>query len=260
MLVRVFDSPGRDVPQRLRVRAYKTISRLDFPLSFALVDNLGKFAEVLHEESSKPPMVRKSTNLNLPKHIVNCTASVGEDEFEFNLGLGSLDFLVEYKGGKDFAQTSKHPVVALADLLVRRLEEAKVQRIERIGFRNWILVEHEKFTFEALREVLIKRLPLLRAAVAATFPQVEDVAAIVEAATEDSQNVRVITGPYRAAESEKYFSSDPAVTEALIVDIDVWQRKLEMPRLSLMSLISAQQKMSQRVVEQLVQSLREELR
>jgi hypothetical protein len=241
------------------VQVFKSIYRLDFPLSFALIDNLGKYAEILHEKTGAVPFERQNTNVNLVEHRVASQVVVGKDVARFNLSLNSFDFVVEYRDGLSLGNAHKHPTVELATELARNLQAAPTNKIQRLGIRHWILIQDPKFTYTHLRNALVSQLELVKRAVEASFPTVEDVAATFEASAKDGTQARTSLGPYREAERERYFSLPNEIEEALIVDIDVWQAKLEIPALSLEAVAKSYERMSRRVVDKLVHELLEQV-
>jgi hypothetical protein len=234
------------------MRVYKSIYRLDFPLFFSLVDNLGMYAQLLGKETADRPFDARGIDLNLAEHKVSARLLVNNDKALVNLTLKSFDFIVEYSGGVPLGEAFKHPIVALGASIIEALQKAPVQAVERLGIRHWILIERDQFAFGRLRDAIVRQVAPIRRAVSASFQTVDDVAVTLEASAGASARSRTSVGPYREAEQRRYFSINVPVSEALMTDIDIWQEKLEIPKISIASTAKSFERHARSVVDKLV--------
>jgi hypothetical protein len=240
------------------VRTFKSIYRLDFPPLFRLLDSFGEHLEFVRERASQPPFENDKTQILLSTDNSNVGARlhVGKDAAAIGLSLKHFDLVVEYEEGVELGHASDHPAVELATHLIKSLAEERIRGIERVGMRHAILVEHEKFQFDALRDHFAKSVTPVNAAVASVFPRLEDFSTTFEACAEDGTHLRAMVGPYRQEERERRFPlGAKGITQALIIDLDLWQTKIEMPGFSLATSARNYERMARKVVEKLVETL-----
>jgi hypothetical protein len=248
-----------------QARIFRSIYRLDFPPSFALVDRMGEYAAFMAEEVGVNPLLqKKGTRLDLLNHVVTSNLTAGEDRAALSLTLNSFDLQVDYKVGNALGEAHKHATVEFATELFRKIQGLPIRSLERIGIRHWILVEDDKFEFSQIRDLIVDLLRPVRSAIATSFPTIEDVAAIFEACTDDGTHSRTILGPYRKAERERHFpwaeGGTAEIDQALIVDVDLWQSKMEIPAFSISATAKTFEKMAHSVVNKLTSRFLEDLR
>jgi hypothetical protein len=217
------------------LKTYKTICRLDYSPAFHLIDNLGKFAEFFHQETSKPPFSKAYTDVNLVGHSITGTVAIGEDRARINLALNSLDALAEHKVGFNIEKINDHPVFPVLEKLIAELERAGVTAFLRIGLRVWIVVERDEFSSENLLNFSTGLLKPVESVTVKNFGPTYDVGFIIESKSHQGSFLRTIFGPYDASEKErtKYFSLNQEIGQGLILDVDFWQQKLEVPKFSM---------------------------
>lgn len=243
-------------------KVYKTIFRLDYPISFKIIDNLGEYAEFLHSDSlQKAPFVDGKTNIDLTSHRISSTGSVDKDMFSFTLSITSLDAIIEHGVGVDVGSLSKHPVFDLANKLLPRLEkENDVMRFERIGLRTWSIIENDNFKFDRIRDYLLSKLTKFNNAIKPNFNSSEDIGIVLESKSDAGIAVRISFGPYQIAEQSKYFSlKHDSIKEGLIFDIDIWETKKEIKGLKFIELTKHYQKKMDSIIEKIKENLLEEL-
>jgi len=101
------------------------------------------------------------------------------------------------------------------------------------------LVTQPDLTFNTVLQRIRGVLGGLDQAFSESFVQAQDVALTWQAADAEGTNLRIHTGPYRRMEAKKHFQAHvPDVSNALILDIDTSQQKLEVPGLRLRPLVS----------------------
>jgi len=221
----------------LKALAFKTIYRLDYPVSFGLVDHLGHYTQLVKEHSEKPAFTDVRSNLNLSNHTVTTAGKCGRDVFRFTLSLQTMNAVIEHEDGTSLSDLSAHPVIKLSDDVLRSLKESSFNKFERIGFRCFVLVQDTKFTFEKLKKHFIENFGEMSSALNRNFDMFEDIGVVFELMnSKNNDHTKISMGPYKKTEMEKYFSIKPDVEEGLIVDIDVWQKKSEIADLNLSKL------------------------
>ncbi|STX81281.1 Uncharacterised protein [Legionella busanensis] len=217
-----------------KILSYKTILRIDYPPSFKLLDHFGKFSEIVYSTTQNKPYSEPNTDINLTQHSVVTTAKYKEDAFKFILSLKSLVIVIEHSKGIEISEIPQHPTLKLADKVLNEFDPEIFNKINRIGFRTWVILVKEKFSFDKIRQTLIKSNSSLEQALSKNFNHTDDVAITFESKHQNnSDECRISVGPYRALESNRYFSLPIEVDEGFMMDIDVWQRNCEIPRLSL---------------------------
>ncbi|MCA9460244.1 MAG: hypothetical protein KC550_06875, partial [Nanoarchaeota archaeon] len=119
------------------------------------------------------------------------------------------------------------------------LEFGSLKTFSRIGFRCLILVEEEKFNYEGIKNILLNQNKTMSDIIQNTFSKPNDIAIVFEA-LDDNTFLNIQFGPYREREREKYFYYQPKAKEALILDIDLFQRDIEIPQFKLLNFIKYQ--------------------
>jgi hypothetical protein len=212
--------------------SYKTIFRLDYDLSFRLLDYFGHITEVVHKATSVAPFSNTHTELNLAQNSFSTTARCGEDGFKFNLSLTTMNAVIEHSNGTDVSTLHNHPALKLADLVIKEFDEAALKKMKRVGFRTWLIYQGDDLKFSRLRDHFLKRNAPISSAVHKHFEMAEDFSATFESARKNSDNCRVAIGPYKEEEKAKYFSMPVTIKEGFMIDIDIWQNNCELPEFS----------------------------
>lgn len=212
--------------------SYKTIFRLDYDLSFRLLDYFGQFTETVHKETSTAPFSETHTELNLSQHSFSTTAKCGNDAFKFNLSLKTLNAVIEHPQGIDVGSLHSHPAIKLADVVLKEFDEATLKKMQRVGFRTWLIYQDEHFKFDKIRDHLLKRNDPISQSIKKHFETPEDFCAIFECARNESDKCRINLGPYKKEEMGKYFSLPVGIKEGFMIDIDIWQNNCELPEFS----------------------------
>lgn len=179
------------------------------------------------------PFSDSRSNIDISEHSVTTIAKVSGDPMRFHVSLTTVNTVIEHPKGISLSSLSGHPSLKLADIALQLFGEASLKSIDRLGFRSWMLIEDPAFTFSKIRTALVSHLGGFESVLRSTFDSTEDVAIVIESKSKDDAFLRVQFGPYQASEREKYFSVDPGVSEALLIDIDVWKRNIQIPNFSL---------------------------
>jgi hypothetical protein len=235
--------------------AYKMICRIDYPLSYALIDNLGSFAESFHKDTAQPPFTKAHTNIDLASHTITGFLEVDDAKGNVTLGVSSLVAVLERPRGFALATIHDHPVFPTLDALVGRLATKGVSAFNRIGFRVWVIVTRSGLTFAGFRDRLAARLSGLDSAISRHFGPTDDLALIVESHDETGLKLRTAFGPYQADEYRKYFQTDPGVEEGIIFDIDYYQGSTSLPMVRVADFVRRARKTIQAVATSIDRSI-----
>jgi len=244
------------------MRAYKIIFRLDYPTTFGMLDILGDTAGFLEKETREAPFANATINVNPVEHLITCTAHLpspdaADDGFRLMHNVKTLSAVIEHQKGLELSELHEHPAIILTDKLIEHLDFADVSRFERLGIRVWIL---ETLRFKAIRDSMVSKLDTLNSALMKSFASAEDVGVVFESVNKEGSSVRVIMGPYQKTETAKYFGLENSVQEGLILDIDMWQTKVEIPKFRLSRQAAYFEAAFQKLAGDLVSSLTEEPR
>ncbi len=237
------------------MKIFKTIFRLDYPLSFSILDNLGKQLEFIDQNTSIPPYNKTTGNVDLINHSITHSGNINEDIFKIHLSLKSFYGMVEYHQGYKIENLSKHKLFELSDKVIKNLELKRSSNYNRIGIRSWVIIEQERFKFEQILKLIKKSNSLFDSALTEHFPITNDIAMVFEAKSEELGNIRLGLGPYKKTEKERYFSLSPEIEEGLIMDIDIWQPKISIPNFNLIKLLKENQKVYHKLLKKIETNL-----
>ncbi|WP_196795554.1 hypothetical protein [Fluoribacter dumoffii] len=198
-----------------------------------MLDHFGKYTEIVHRETQNSPYSDAKTNINPMEHSVTSTAYYNSDVFRFNLSLKTLNALIEHEKGANLLELHSHPTLTLADKLLAHFEESSFNTLDRLGFRTWIIVSDNKFTFDKVKNALVKLNAPLEHTLNKQIGKTEDICITFENQHDHGEYSRISLGPYREIEQNRYFSVPINIKEGFIMDIDVSQRKFEIRNLSL---------------------------
>jgi hypothetical protein len=212
------------------MKLHKSIFRVDFPVCFGIIDRLGRYSDFLHRSTLAAPFADAKSEVNLATNTVANSGKVGNDHYRISLTVSSLDAVTEHTDGIDVDELAKHPVFELGDAMNAELKGDIGTAYERVGLRTWILVDEPTLAFDAIRDDLRASLPQLDGPISKEFPKPKDIGIVFEATNEHDVDVRVACGPYRSSEYGKYFKKEPALKEGFILDIDLSERKVDIPR------------------------------
>ncbi|HAT1901398.1 TPA: hypothetical protein I8Z61_001260 [Legionella pneumophila] len=200
-------------------------------MSFKLLDHYGEYCEIINSATSQKPYINAKTELNPTQHFVSSTMKYNDDDCRFNLSLQSINTIIEHSKGANVLTLNEHPTLKLADKIIETFDEDSLKKIDRIGFRTWIIFIDKKFTFDKLKETFIENNTFLKKT--SIKNNIDDLAIVFETKQNDVEQSRICLGPYRESEFKKYFSVANQIKEGFILDIDIWQKNCEIPKLSL---------------------------
>jgi hypothetical protein len=225
-----------------RMKVFRTICRVDFPVTFTEIDRLGEHTQTLHERTIAAPFADVKNNLNILTHSTNSEGKVNGMPFKFNLSPKNLNFTIEYLDGLPIDSIASTP---LFDLLAELLPKMAPKRVyERIGVRSFVLAGGTRLKFRSILDTLMNGLGSLREPLT-KGATLADVGITVEVDDRHMRHGRLHFGPYSAGEWVRYFEHQPslAIEEGVIFDIDTSMAKLELPGLDLRKFVKGHQLM-----------------
>lgn len=201
------------------MRLYRTICRVDYKVSFAEMDNLGKHTQFFYERTTSAPFADVQCSLDVPMHVTRGHGKVDGRPFKFNFGPKNIDFTIEYPEGLDVDRVGKTPLFDLMAELVPKL--APKHQFERIGIRSFVIATAPTLKFRPVLDLLLDRLGSLREPFVRGFTP-KDIGCVIELDDRQGRHGRGLFGPYQNKEWAKHFEQEPKVNpdEGLIFDID----------------------------------------
>jgi hypothetical protein len=242
-------------------KIFKSIFRLDFPLAYKILDKLGEYLEIIDKQATEPPFTKGNGNVDLLQHSLTYNGKVGDDAFTLTLDLKTFNGVIEFLKGCDIGELARFPLFNFADELIHKLDEDHVSKYDRIGFRSLIIIEEKNFKFRPLRDYIWKLNSIFGDALSDFFEEREDIGLVFESKEKDnSEYVRLRLGPYQKNERLKYFEATGDIEEGMILDIDMWQRKVSIPKLKLTEMVNQHQKIYGNLVGSIKSKLQEVLK
>lgn len=248
-------------------KIFKSIFRLDFPLAYKILDKLGEYLEIINSEATQEPFLGGQGNINTTQHALAYTAEINRhdsekdnDVFTLNLNLKTFNAVIEFPDGCDIGRLDKSPLFSLADKLIEKLQTDHSPKYDRIGIRSFVLVERPEFSFEKIRNYMWESNNIYSQALNKFFPNKYDIGLVLESSNKKEENVLLQIGPYQKSERKKYFEFEHIVEEGLILDIDIYQPKISIPKLKLGELINSYKKIYQDLVKEIQFKIIEELK
>jgi len=234
----------------MNAKIYKAIFRLDYPMSYGIVDHLGEYLEFIQNKTDQEPFSKSIGRLNTVSHSISNDCKIGNDVFSLNLSIKSFDAVIEFQNGIDIKKLPKCPLFSLADEVIEKLEEGNRFKYDRIGFRVFLIAENPKFTFKGLLDLIWDCNSIFGdALLKERYTEKEDIALVYEATSKDGEKIRYQCGPYQEKEATKRFSLKNDIKEGFIADIDIWQSKVTLPKLKLVSFINDYQKIYDKIIK-----------
>lgn len=211
------------------MKVFKAIFRIDYPLCYEIVDNLGKQLQKIHENTQGEPFGQVRNQINQIEHSIKSSGLLGEDRFALNLSMKSFDFIVEFKAGVSLEDLAKNQIFKLSKIVIDGLSSDSFKVFNRIGFRTWTVWDRGGKDFDAIRAYMMGLNKELLPQNGETGFQVTDLGLCVEMKNEEDVYSRYLVGPYQKTEEGKYFGIEHDPEEGVIVDVDVWSSKVEIP-------------------------------
>jgi len=214
------------------MKIFKTIIRIDYPLNYGLLDNLGQQLEFVHQRTlDDKDYVNSKGNIDFTKHSITQVGTCKKDDYSLNLSLKTIDITVNHNEGISLGYLAKGKLFKLYGEMLKKIS---VRLFDRIGMRFWVILEDEKFQFDSIKEYITNSTSLFSEVFTEQFSDVSDVGLVYETLG-DNQNSRVLLGPYKDKEAAKYQFLNPNVNEGLILDIDLWESKIKTPEYNIQS-------------------------
>ena len=224
------------------MKIYKAIFRIDYPISFKIIDSLGSYLDFLSQKLKSKPFSNFQSNIDFLNHSLEAKSKLEEDGIcRFVLSPKAIDVLIEFKKGLDIEKLIKNPVSEVYDETIKRVNLEGFSTFDRIGVRLWIVDDSEENKFNELLNYLLKlNNPVNDIFKKNDFPPY-DMGIVIDSKNEQGVNIHMQYGPYQKTEELRYFSLKPEIKEGLIMDIDISQDKISIPQFSFLNLIKRYQ-------------------
>jgi len=242
------------------MKVFKDIFRLDYPISYSLIDRFGEQLEFITQQTSEAPFKNFGGEFDIANHSITAKGQLNEDRTLIKLDVRTFHAVTEHKDGLEIEKVKKYPLFELADKIVERLEIKMVTEYERIGFRSWILVEEDSLKFDNILKYIVNSNNLFNNVVTKHFSDINDISLVIESKTSDDNYIRINLGPYQEAEVKKYFALTNSIKEGLIIDIDIWQVKVKIPGFKLTEFVKYTQNICYNMVNDIKMKLLESLK
>lgn len=215
---------------------FKTIYRLDYDLSYGLLDFLGQFSQILKTKMYSKPFLESNTGLDLINHAFSATGKLeGDDVVRVTLSLTTLNAVIEHGQGRELSSLHSHPGIELIDPILEKfgefdkIGEQNIIKYNRIGFRTFIIFS-EDLEFDVIKNYISGITNPICTPLLSNFESIDDLALTYETKQNKNDHRCTVTlGPYKMGQAKKYFSIEPNVQEGLLLDIDVYQNNVEAP-------------------------------
>lgn len=249
------------------MKVYKTIFRLDYPLSYGLVDGLGHRLEFLMTNSqNKAPFTEVGGALNLGQQysLVHHGHYGEHNRFSTTLGPKTFNSNIEHYKGCDLQELHSNALFKLCDKLIAdKAILSEESRFDRIGIRLWIIATDPKFTKPNILKYLCAKNDYASSVLKSESFNSDDIAITFESKHDDGTQVRVSIGPYSKVEIPKYFTlmvnPEVEVEEGLMFDIDISDYKIKVPGFNLSTFSRHKIRTIQSICEKTIESFKKEL-
>jgi len=216
------------------MKIHRAICRLDFTVRFALLDHLGRYAQLIQELTSKDPFSKQKLEVNLLEHWIQNQGKIGDTDFVLKFHHDNINAVLESAAGLNFERFSENRIYSTIRSILHDSEFSQIAEFKRIGFRFWVIIEREQFSFQAIHRALRSEITVLRDVFSDGAEQ-KDIAVTIEDKLSKGQNTRVQFGPYSKDEGGKYFNQIIEANDGLIFDVDLWERNIAVPKLDFVS-------------------------
>ena len=241
------------------MRVLKYIFRIDYPVSYSLIDKLGDFLDYLHINTNKDPYKNVKNNINISSHIITSEGDIGDNKFVITLSVDSFNGELQLTDSSDFNDLLKCQLFSLVQSIIERMRFMKGSEFKRIGLRIFAIDDNEKFKFDKILKYMLDKHQSFVNSLSHMTSNVNDVALTLESINPLEESYRLVFGPYQDAEKNKYFSFDPNIKEGLMFDFDTWQPKISIPELNLIETIKQRIRLYSQIMPKISQQLLEEL-
>ena len=239
----------------MEVKTFKTIYRIDFPKCYTILDKMGYYQEKISAQLKKEPFEEFKGSIDTVNWGIKNTAIFRNDSFESHMNLQTLDAVIQHKEGYNLDVLARHPLIKISEDIIKELEQNGLNEYSRIGLRAWILIKNPSYTFEKLLKYFCKSKNIAVKSVEKIFAPINDIGIVIESKNKEDVNLRLSYGPYKSDEAIKYFSFESPIKEGIILDIDLYQVKIELLGFELTKLI----RKYQNIMIELVSSVDKEI-
>jgi hypothetical protein len=247
------------------MKCYKSIFRLDYPLSYSIVDGLGHRLQFLLDRSRDKPFLNVKGGISIGNnHSLDHYGQVGNDVFKTYLNPETFNSSIEHYNGIALSDLHNHKVIKLSNELIseKPIQDSNA-RYKRIGLRTWVIIDDKDLKRESILKYMCKSNKFVTDVIKDEFNAASDIATVIESQNESGAKIRIQLGPYDKSEMRKYFflsqKSEVEVEEGLIIDFDFWEERLDVPGFDLSTYCRHKSKLISSICEKTVQSLKKEI-
>ncbi len=179
-----------------KMKIYKAIFRLDYPISYKVVDSLGSYLDFITQKLQKKPFKNFNNSIDFVLHALSSQAELEDGSIcRFNISIKAIDVLVEYKSGMEIELLSKNAISEVFDEIVKKVTLDGFSNYDRIGIRLWLADDQNVKKFDQiLGDLLTFNQSLNNVLQEKQFPPY-DIGLILETKNSEGVNLRLNYGP-----------------------------------------------------------------
>lgn len=214
---------------------YRLIFRLDYPMSYKLLDSLGKITDFVQTAFDQLDAKQKKVDLEILNRKIDAGCLDKNDNgLRFVVELQSIHGSFDFKNGISISEVQSFFGVKFIHEMIGQLGLDSLKYFSKFGIRCLYLAENPKFSFDAINNYILHQEKILsRSFESCNFRQDDSMVTIV--GEKEIYGLRIAYGPYAAAEALRHFMIAPEVKEALMIDIDLSSSKIEAQKIDFIS-------------------------
>lgn len=206
---------------------FRLIFRLDYPISYQLLDSMGKISDSIQTVFDQLGEMQKKVDLEVANRKISASCLQQDEKgLKFVVELQSMHGTFDFKNGVNTLELRKFFGVRIIHEVIERLGLESLRYFNRFGIRCLYLVEGSKFTFESINKHVLKQGEILSKSLTSCGFQQED-SMITIIGTKNINGLRVSYGPYKKNEAQIHFALYPQVEQGLMIDIDLYATNLQ---------------------------------
>lgn len=243
----------------MNVKIFKSIFRVDYQLSYKILDRLGQQLEEIVDRTKDKPFSESRGNIDLLNHAISSHGNIYDGKYILNLSINTFDGTIESSEGFEIDRYCKSPLFKLADDIISELDFKSFKRFNRIGFRSFLIIYGDDIKFDKVLNYFNRVNSPLVNIVEKSFSKVNDAGVILESFSEALGNLRLSIGPFGEKDQKQFFSEELACKEGIIIDLDWWNEKIEIPGIKISEIIRKCQDIYIQVTDNVKTSILKEL-
>ena len=241
------------------VKIFSSIFRIDYQLSYKILDHLGQQLEEIIDRTKEKPFSETNGKIDLLNHSISSQGKVNCGRYLLNLSINSFDGTVENKDGYEIDRYCKNPVFNLADHIISNLDFKSFKRFNRIGFRSFLVIYGVDIKYDKVLRYFKKiNTPFVKM-IENNFSDVDDAGVVLECFDDSLGNIRLSIGPYGAKDQKQFFGEELVCKEGIMLDIDWWHEKIEIPGIKLSEIAKKCQDIYNKVVSNIESGILKEI-